>query len=368
MRVVLLTNADSLYCKKYVEHVLIGKYDVLIISTCNKKYRRYYKENGVEVLIWAPEPTFAGRMMDRIADKIHRDDIFHVHYVEPERLKYLWKPWLKCKKRILTYWGSDLLRLPLKQIHSVNLFIYTADEIVIMNDDMHQKMKKIVSKVKWNCIKCLNFGNLMFDAIEKVSNQMSAYECKQYFELPTDKIIVSVGYNAAREQQHLEMMQEVVKLPKEILSKMYFVFHFGYIPREEGYLNQLYKLLEENNVQYKVIKKFFEEREIAILRLGTDIFLYGQMSDALSASTLEYMYAGAVLIKPTWLDYSDIKGLLYYEYEQFEGINDILKKLIENGIERTQHNKEILKKEKSWESRVPKWRELYDDKERKGIR
>lgn len=367
MRVVLLTDADSIYCKKYVEHVLIGKYKVLIISTRNKKYRRYYKENDVEVLIWAPEPTLAGRFTDRIADRIHRDDIFHVHYVEPERLRYLWKPWIKCKKRILTYWGSDLLRLPIKQIRSVSPFIYTADEIIIMNDDMLQKMKKIVAKVKWKCIKCLNFGNLMFDAIEEVSDQMSVYDCKRYFEFPTDKIVVSVGYNAAREQQHLEMMREVVKLPKELLSKMFFVFHFGYIARDTEYLSQLYKLLEENNVQYKVIKKFFEEKEIAILRLSTDIFLYGQISDALSASTLEYLYAGAALIKPTWLDYSDIKGLIYYEYEQFEGISDILRNLIENGIERTQHNKEILKKQKSWESRVPKWRALYEEQGRRGV-
>ena len=87
MRVVILADADSIYCKEYIEYVLLEKYEVLIITGCNKRYRQYYRENGVKVLIWMPPQTLEERLADRISDKIRRDDIFHVQYVEPRILK-----------------------------------------------------------------------------------------------------------------------------------------------------------------------------------------------------------------------------------------------------------------------------------------
>ncbi len=36
MRVVLLINADSIFCKEYVEYVLFGKYETLIVSRDRK--------------------------------------------------------------------------------------------------------------------------------------------------------------------------------------------------------------------------------------------------------------------------------------------------------------------------------------------
>lgn len=362
MRVVILTIADSIYCKEYVEHVLLGQYEVLIISDRNKKYCRYYKENGVKVIIWHPPQTLAEMFTDRTADIINSDDIFHVHYVEPRTLKYLWRPWMKCRKRILSYWGSDLLRLPLKQIRSMWPFIYTADEITVINNFMRRKMKDVVSRRAWNRIRCIDFGIPMYDTIEEVSRKMSINECKQHFGLPDDKIIVAVGYNANREQQHLEMMREVVKLPGELLSEMFFVFHLGYGCKESAYIRQLYRILEENNVQYKVLERFLDKKETSILRLGTDILLYGQTTDAMSASVMECLYAGAVLIKPQWIDYSEVNGIDYYEYKQFSEISGILENLIKKGVKRMPKNRKPLREQQSWDVMAPKWKALYKEK------
>ncbi len=362
MKVVILTNADSIYCKEYVEHVLLGQYEVLIISDCNKKYRRYYKENGIKIITWQPPQTLGEIFADRIADIINSDDIFHVHYVDPRTLKYLWKTWMKCKKRILSYWGSDLLRLPPKQIRSLWPFVYTADEITVINNCMRRKMRDVVSKRAWNRIKCIDFGIPMYDTIEEVSKLMSVNECKQHFGLPDDKIVVAVGYNAIREQQHLEMMREVIKLQGGLLSEMFFVFHLGYGGKDSAYFGQLYKLLRENNVQYKVLECFLDKRETSILRLGTDILLYGQTTDAMSASVMECLYAGAVLIKPQWIDYSEVNGIDYYEYKQFDEISGILENLVKKGIKRMPQNKKPLREQQSWDVMAPKWKALYKEK------
>lgn len=362
-RVVLITTeANSIFIKEYVENVLLGRYDVLLVTNECRKYRRFYRENGVKVVVWNPPKTFALRPAGRISDKIRRDDIIHVHYVEPNYLRYLFVPWIKCKKRILTYWGSDLLRLPMGQIKSIGPFLYTADSLVIMNENMRPKMQEAVGKWRWNRIKCIDFGNSIFDEIDKAEKIMTADDCRKRFELPTDKITVAVGYNPIREQQHLEMMQEVVKLPEELLSQMFFVFHFGYGQRETAYINRLYKLLEENNLQYIVLEKFLEKQETAILRLCMDVFLYGQTTDALSASMLEYMYAGAVLIKPAWLKYAEFEDYDYHEYKKFEELAPLLERLVRQGIVKTEHNRKLLKGRKSWDVYTPQWRALYGEK------
>ncbi len=360
MKVILLIDANSIYCKEYIENVLLGKYEVIVLSyEYNRRFRKYYKENGIR--IW--DSPDINKLLKIAENQITNDDIFHVHYVNPYILKILQKSYAKCQKRILTYWGSDLLRTSFIERCAALPYIYNADVITVINDVMYQKLRKMLIKRKQRCIKCLDFGNSFFNMIDDVSNQMSVEECKSYWELKSEKIIVSVGYNAIKEQQHLQMMQEVVKLPKKVLQKMLFVFHFGYGKKDNLYIKKLKMVLQKNHIQYKIIEQFLDKREIAILRLSTDIFLYGQTTDALSASMMEYLYAGAILIKPKWLDYSELKdmGISYFEYKSFEEIPHLLIDLIKNGISRTIKNRGVLKRTKSWEALSSEWEALYKE-------
>lgn len=360
MRVILLIDANSIYCKEYIENILLGKYEVIVLSyEYNRRFRKYYKDNGIKV--W--DSPDINKLLKKAEKQINSDDIFHVHFVNPHILKILRKPYMKCQKRILTYWGSDLFRTSFIERYSALPYIYNADIVTVINNVMYQKIRKMVLKKKQKSIKCLDFGNSFFNTIDDISTQMSVEECKSYWGLDTKKIIVSVGYNAIKEQQHLEMMQEVVKLPEKILQKLFFVFHFGYGKKDNIYMKQLKTVLEKNHLQYKIIEQFLDKREIAILRLSTDIFLYGQTTDALSASMLEYLYAGAVLIKPKWLDYSELRdmGISYSEYKSFQEIPRLLVNLIRNGISRTMKNRGILKRTKSWEALSSEWEALYKE-------
>lgn len=361
MRVVVFSNADSVWCKEYIEYVLSGQYEVLLISGVNKKYRRFYREKGVKVLCMNFSAGNTAYVSGKLASQVHRDDIFHIHYVNPKILKYVFLSWLKCKRRILTYWGSDILRASTKQIYFTLPFIYTANEITVINNDMYEKLKSYVIRSKWNCIRCLDFGVPTFRDIDELEKQTMVSECKSHFGMAADKTIVAVGYNSRREQQHLEMMREVVKLPENILSGMIFLFHFSYGDKDNSYIRQLEKFLKNHQIQYKIIWKFLDKKEIAILRLSTDIFLYGQITDGFSASVMECLYAGAVLIKPRWLDYSEYDELVYYEYDKLKEISGILSKITEDGICRMQCNKKQLREKNSWETLAAEWKKLYAD-------
>ena len=84
MRVVVVSNADSVWCKEYIEYVLSGQYEVLLISGVNKKYRRFYREKGVKVLCMNFSAGNTAYVSGKLASQVHRDDIFHIHYVNPK--------------------------------------------------------------------------------------------------------------------------------------------------------------------------------------------------------------------------------------------------------------------------------------------
>ena len=356
MKVILLTNADSIFCKEYVKYVLLGKFEVLIVSSTNKQYCNYYLENGIKVLCYSN----VDKLAKQLENKVCSDDIFHVHYVETNLLKKLWKPWLRCKRRFLSYWGSDLLRASPRQMLTTLPFLYSADAITVINN----VMKKYIFKTKWERIKCIDFGNSIFEKIDSVYSQMSTEDCKKKFGFDTEKIIIFVGYNAVREQQHLEIMKEMIKIPKELIEKVCFVFHFGYGISDGSYLRQLKSFLSESNISFRIISQFMNKDDIAMLRVSADIFLYGQTTDALSSSVIEYLYAGSILVKPIWLDYSELKekGVEYYEYAQFDELPQLLIQIISQGVCKTNKGlkiKKVLRNLSSWDRLTPKWLSLY---------
>ena len=108
-----------------------------------------------------------------------------------------------------------------------------------------------------------------------------------------------------------------------------------------------------------------EKDEVAILRLSTDIFLYGQTTDAISASAMEYLYAGTVLIKPKWLDYSELSEAVYYEYGRFEDIPSTLETVLEDRervFSRPAQNRKQFRAARTWEVLASKWEKLYKEK------
>ena len=79
-------------------------------------------------------------------------------------------------------------------------------------------------------------------------------------------------------------------------------------------------------------------------------FIHAQISDALAGSIKEYLYAGAVLINPEWIDYSECKeiGIGYLEYKAWEEIPNLLEKALRLNKDMLLSNREKLYNYFSW--------------------
>ena len=121
-------------------------------------------------------------------------------------------------------------------------------------------------------------------------------------------------------------------------------------------------------MNYIFIDKYLQGEELAMFRRTCDIFLYGQKTDARSASPLEYIYAGAKFICPKWLadNYKllDEAGIRYYIYDDFEHLPNAVETCVKEMNMSTERisakSKKRIHDEISWDSLAEKWRRLYE--------
>ncbi len=136
--------------------------------------------------------------------------------------------------------------------------------------------------------------------------------------------------------------------------------NYGHAP--DNYVNSVKKVLSEINCESLILTEFMNDAEIAVLRAATDIFIHAQTTDALSASVLECLYAGAILINPIWIRYDELidNEIEYVEFAEFINLPNIILKCINNVSKNTiNSNRAKLRELYSWDILAKMWRKLY---------
>ena len=96
---------------------------------------------------------------------------------------------------------------------------------------------------------------------------------------------------------------------------------------------------------------------------ATDIYINSQQSDAISGAMLEYLYGGAAVINPKWIDYTELKkaGCDFIQYDSFDDIPIIIEQIIAGQISCDfQENYLAVKKISHWDVNKNKWRALFE--------
>ena len=119
--------------------------------------------------------------------------------------------------------------------------------------------------------------------------------------------------------------------------------------------------LKHNFENYKILDEFLDKEKTAMLRYAVDIFIHAQISDALAGSIKEYLYAGAILINPAWIDYSECKalGIKYWEYAEWNELPNLLEEVLKIDSKDVEKNRELLYDYFSWNAVKPEWDKIH---------
>jgi hypothetical protein len=276
-------------------------------------------------------------------------DTFHFHFMQYSYLRELFLV-PKNKKIVCSFWGSDLLRsTDILNFYFVKKALHKATTITCQSIELREI---ILSKFGRNLYDKIQIS--MFPIEEKIYAQMDLNEknekkltlFKEKFGYASDKINVLIGHSGSIFNNHLKIITALQNCIHR--DKLHLIVNLNYAISETGkkkYRKELNQALLTIGCSYVILEKFFVNDELAVSRLASDIFIHAPVSDALSSTLLELLYASNVVITGSWLPYKTFRKakLKYHEINDFSELKIKLDFLIEN----LRSEKESAKENKS---------------------
>jgi glycosyltransferase involved in cell wall biosynthesis len=266
-------------------------------------------------------------------------------------------------KILATLFGSDFYRSSQEELHIQRKIYETADIVVIgpnMKPDFDKQFPGFSNKTIFN-----QFGSKRLDIIAEIAQQNNKHSLRKKYGIPDQKIVVTVGYNAKPEQQHLIFLKQIKSLDTNYKNKLFILLPLTYGKEDVVYNDKLTKSLSELNIEYKCIENRLTDDELAETKIISDITVNLQTTDALSSSIKEAFVAGDILLVGDWLPYSIYKNLGAYFvtaslYEFKNKIIDIIDSF-DSYKNECRNNTEIILKFASWKYILPEFIRIYKE-------
>lgn len=257
-------------------------------------------------------------------------------------------------KKILSVWGSDIYRVNSIKLLLLKKLVKKINTITFSSSNTRNYFNANI--YSHNDCRLVRFG---LDLIEVIKEE------KFSFKKNKDKVVVTIGYNRDKAQQHLAVLKSLQTLPESITSKIEIIIPFTYGTVDLAYKKTLIDVLDQMGVQYSFVDNFLSEKNLALIRLNTDIMVQVQITDQFSGSMQEHLYAGNIIITGTWLEYSDLvnQGAVYEKINDIEEIATKTEEVISNLDKYKQlckGNSEVIRAISSWDNNLSKWENLYN--------
>ncbi len=373
MKILIVGQTSSFWIKEYIKNTCDMNSDEVYLlydlSYGKSVYEEYTNmgvnlirtDKGLPVIGKIPKLRTMVNLIHNIKRVTHNKkfDIIEFQAMPSIRvLKFFEKYIFKYGKKIIfMYWGSDLLEASEKDVKKSETALTKASYILFDSYNLKDRFKEYFGDKFDDKFVDLRLGTTIFDNLDNTIKKYTKEECKEHFGISPNLKVIAVGYNGRKRQQHLKALRQVAKLPKKELDEICILLHMGYGLKSKEYLDEIEKYAKENFPNYIVIDRFLDKDETSMLRYATDIMLHTQVSDAFAGSIKEILYAGALLINPSWIEYSecDKLNIKYYEFNEWNEISILILKALDEDEKELLKNRKILYNNFSWEALKPKW-------------
>ena len=376
-KVFIIGNSNSIWTREYVRNIHAdGKNQIFITAydPLTEEAASDYKEMGVTVVnlfsknrvLNKVSKTFKLAKFCLIDCKKYGIDYVDIqsppHSIQATFLYYF----LKNVKAdiIIEFWGSDIMRVSSEGAKRMHPLFSIASYVNVSTKEIRDSFKAHYGDEFDSRFVAAKFGSLAFGEIKKLKEKDDKKLCKARFGLDENKLTVAIGHNGNMEQQHVAVLNELKTLREDLKEKIELMIHLGYgVPG--GYADEVKKAAEECGISFIILEELYDLKNIAKLRVATDIIVHAQTTDALSGSIRECLYAGGVLLNPSWISYEEFDrlGIEYVKYDDFDEIASYIEKLIIGDIGMDiGHNIEALGEAFSWDAVKKDWMMIFNER------
>lgn len=275
------------------------------------------------------------------APVINNYDVISLHSITSATLTFV--DFLeKDKKLIISYWGSDLFRIwgfeSDETDENKNFFesfeaVKKADTITVISYEMERALiARFGPEIKHKIVRTFfSTNDRQFDIMDKFKGNELFPDFINKFGIPENKIKTTIGYCGDPICNHIPILNELAKLETPVKNRIHLLVPMTYGNYTEEYKQNVINKLNQSEISYTLFDKYLTLDEVVILRLTSDIMIQMSMSDALSSSVCEAIYAGNILISAIWLPYSPFRMSDIYFFEtDFSQLTQTVEKAIKN--------------------------------------
>lgn len=301
---------------------------------------------------------FRNRLIDA---EIKDGDIVDIHFLEPAYGRYIGKIAEKKIKLITTLFGSDLFRTNQEQ-KAMQAPVFENSDAIVLSENMvsyfEEHFPGYEEKYRFN-----QYGSARIDLVAELNSPENKRKFRKKYKIADDKIVISCGYNAKKEQQHLKLLDEVGKLETGEKEKLFLLLSLTYGREDADYVGQVKERVGKLNIPHLFFEERLNDTEIAEIRIVSDITINTQTTDALASTIKEAMVAGDVMLVGDWLPYGIYKNLgVFYLTSPLgtlsEKLADILRN-IDEYREKSEANAPVIQNFASWRVLLKDWIKLY---------
>lgn len=290
-------------------------------------------------------------------------DIINIHYLHS--YYYIFADLIrnKCKKLIISIWGSDLYAASRIDREKQKKLIYISDIITFANEKTVEEFLQIFGEELRKKCKVCRFGLTILDEIDMIKENFSIEEIKFELNIPKEKTVVMCCHSASRNDNHLEVIKAMEYLNYD-KNNLFLIFPMAYGRDDMSYVEQVENKLSKLHIQYLILKEIVSNEKMAKIRLVTDIFINILNTDQLNGALQESMYTGSVPIVGSWLPYHNLQkqGCKLLEVDKFKELGTMLVYVLENIVYlkyQCQMNKSIIYRISGWKNNIESWKDLY---------
>lgn len=258
-------------------------------------------------------------------------DIVNIQYLRDDSYKVL--AYLQSRQKVIvSFWGSDLYKIDEKSLYWKKKSIEKADIITLHHSEMEDFFISKFGTTFQNKIQKVLFG-ISFRTIKRIEDQKHASHNNDQLKMQnfsSDKIIVRIGYNGSKSQQHIDIVKALSLLDVRVRDRLHLIVMMTY-GGDDRYYGEVERLLKSTGISFSLYSEYLDKNEVLAITMASDIFINCPLSDAFNNAMVESILFEKLLISGTWLNYGLLKdiGVFFLNVDAVSDITFLMEEIIE---------------------------------------
>ena len=258
-------------------------------------------------------------------------DIVSVHFAN-KYMSFVYKDLRKMSDCLVMFpWGSDVLRIPKKNLRQLSSLYKKADYIAAWPD--LPLGKKIMQEFNIDSTKLVGsfWGSDVVDYAIEHGDSISQETAKERFGL-TGRYVITCGYNPQSAQQHMAIIAAIDQVRNQLPSNMTLLFpmtYSGNLQLRQPYIKECKDECSKRDLNAVFLTDFLSVEDVYRLRKATDMFVHVQTTDVSSSSVKEYILCNKKIVHGSWVKYEALEAfqpLFYFPVDKLEDLGDVIVK------------------------------------------